>query len=40
MPVAEPVQRTPEPDRTERNILIAVLLVAATEACVVAWLLH
>ncbi len=40
MPVAEPMQRTLEPDRTERNILIAVLLVVAAEARVVVWLLH
>lgn len=40
MPVAEPVERTLEPDRTERNILLAVLLVVAAEACVLAWLLY
>ena len=39
MPVAEPMERTPEPDHSERNILLAVLLVVVAEACALAWLL-
>jgi hypothetical protein len=39
-PVAEPIQRTLEPDHTERTIRLAVLLVVAAEARVVVWLLH
>ena len=40
MPVAEPMEPTPEPHHTERDILLADLLVVAAQACVVAWLLH
>ncbi len=40
MSASTAAQDAPRTDRSERNILLALALVAAAEVCALAWLFH
>ena len=40
MSAADAAQNTPPMDHSERNVLLAIACMVATELCALAWLLH